>query len=224
MWAITILVGSTPAFVSASSASSPVFAGAFVCTITGTPVSTAAAATTREDARHVGDDPVLLDGALEERGLDARVVDAFADLADEELDQRVVAAVGEEARQLEKGVDAARDDDVQVDLGIDPLDARDVAAEPRRGRVDDRADPTVSQPLQLRDRRRRRERPRPSSSHPRRARSSGAPPGRGRRRARASASGPSSASPTGPRTVSTVPIEREPSARAGVQPPIVFCR
>ena len=104
-----------------------------------------------EDARHVGDDPVLLDGALEERGLDASVVDAFADLADEELDQRVVAAIGEEARQLEKGVDAARHDDVQVDLGIDPLDARDIAAEPRSGRVDDRADPTVSQALQLRD-------------------------------------------------------------------------
>ena len=42
--AITIRRGSTPAFVNVSSASSPVCATAFVCTITGTPVSTAAAA------------------------------------------------------------------------------------------------------------------------------------------------------------------------------------
>ena len=61
-------------------------------------------------------------------------------------------AVAEEAAQLEERVDAGRDDDVQVDLGVDPLDAPDVAAEPERRRVDDRLDPAVAHPPQLRDR------------------------------------------------------------------------
>ena len=45
MWAITSFAGSTPAAVSASSATRPDFAAALVCTITGAPVSVWAAAT-----------------------------------------------------------------------------------------------------------------------------------------------------------------------------------
>ena len=61
----------------------------------------------------------------------------------------VVRAVGQEARQLEEVVDARRDDDVEVDLGVDALDAGDEAAKPRDGRVDDRADPAAAQTPQL---------------------------------------------------------------------------
>ena len=72
--------------------------------MTGAPVSSAAVGDDREDARDVPDHPVRLDGALEECGLDARVVDALADLAHEQLDDRIVRAVREEAGQLEEGV------------------------------------------------------------------------------------------------------------------------
>ena len=44
----------------------------------------------REDSRHVTDEPVLLDRAFQERRLDAGVVDTFAQLAHEELDDRIV--------------------------------------------------------------------------------------------------------------------------------------
>ena len=121
--------------------------------MTGAPVSSAEAAIDREDARDVADHPVRLDGALEECGLDARVVDALADLAHEQLDDLVVRAVPQESGQLEEGVDAGRDDDVEIDLGVDPLDARDVAAERTRcARVDERLDAAGAQSLQLLDR------------------------------------------------------------------------
>ncbi len=107
--------------------------------MTGAPVSTRGGGDDREDARDVADHPVRLDGALEECRLDAGVVDALADLAHEQLDDRVVRAVREEAGQLEEGVDAGRDDDVEIDLGVDPLDARDVAAERTRCASDRRA-------------------------------------------------------------------------------------
>ena len=96
--------------------------------------------------------PCSLDRALEEGGLDAGVVDPFADLAHEQLGDRVHAAVGEEVRQLEERVHAGGDDEVEVDLGIDPLEARDVAAEAVRGRVDDRLDAGRADGAQLLDR------------------------------------------------------------------------
>ena len=167
--------GSTPRLVSSSSASVPVAARAFVCTITGAPVSSRGDRHRVEDPRDVADDAVLLDGALEERRPDAGVVDSLADLADEQLGDRLGAAVVEEVRQLEERVDAGSDDDVQVDLGVDALDARDAAAEARGGRIDERPDTRPRAPRGASRSRRGHGRPRPSSSRPTRARSSGAP-------------------------------------------------
>ncbi len=80
------------------------------------------------------------DRALDERGLDAGVVDALADLAHEQLGDRVHAAVAEKVRQLEERVHAGGDDQVEVDLRVDPLQAGDVTTEAVRGRIDDRLD------------------------------------------------------------------------------------
>ena len=49
-----------------------------------------------EELRDVADQPMVLDGALEESGADARVVDLLGQLADEQLRDRVGLAVGEE--------------------------------------------------------------------------------------------------------------------------------
>jgi hypothetical protein len=95
---------------------------------------------------------VLLDCALQESGLDAGVVDPLADLPDEELGDRLDTAVAEEVRQLEKRVDTGCDDDVEVDLGVDPLDAWDIATEAERRRVDERLDPGCSDGPQRLDR------------------------------------------------------------------------
>jgi hypothetical protein len=51
-----------------------------------------------EDPWHVADETVSLDAALEERSLDTRVVDPLAELADEELGDRLWAAIREEVR------------------------------------------------------------------------------------------------------------------------------
>ena len=83
------------ASVSFFSASRPVRAAAFVCTITGTPVSVAATATACEDARDVADDPVALDRALQERRLDPGVVDA---LGISRTNSDAIALVGRYAR------------------------------------------------------------------------------------------------------------------------------
>ena len=98
MWAMTMRDGSTPALVSASSASRPVLAAAFVWTMTGAPVSTAAAATA---ARMRGMSPMMpccLDRAFQEPGPHAGVVDSLAQLAHEQLGDRVGASVAEEVR------------------------------------------------------------------------------------------------------------------------------
>ena len=104
-----------------------------------------------QDLRHVADEPVPLDCALEKRGSDAGVVDSHAELADEQLGECLDAPVGEEIGQLDEGVHAARDDDVEVDRGVDPLEARDEAAEARRGRIDDRLDACRADGAQLLD-------------------------------------------------------------------------
>ena len=105
-----------------------------------------------EDPRDVADETVLLDGALDERRPDPGVVDPLLQLADEQLGDRLGAAVVEEVRQLEERVDTGGDDDVEVDLLVDPLDARDAAAEAGRGRVDQRPDPAVADGAELLDR------------------------------------------------------------------------
>jgi hypothetical protein len=111
------------------------------------------------DAGLVGREAPLLDDALEERRLDARAPDALADVAQEHLGHRLVATehgvrapVVQEVRDLVERVEPGGDDDVEVDLGVDPRHARDVAAEPDHGGVDDRGDAEVAQTAQLVDR------------------------------------------------------------------------
>ena len=144
-------------------------------------------ATASRILRDVADEPVLLDGALEERRLDPGVVDPLADLAHEQLGDRLGAAVVEEVGELEERVDAGRDDDVEVDLGVDRAGCAGCsgrAPEPSGRRASGcrrRAPRGASRS------RRRRLPPRPSSSRPRRGRSSAGPRAGGRRCARASA-------------------------------------
>ena len=95
---------------------------------------------------------MALDRALEERRPHARVVDPVTDLAHEQLGDRVHAAVGEEVRQLEERVDAGGDDQVEIDLGIDPLQALHVAAEAVGGCVDDGLDTGGAHGAELLDR------------------------------------------------------------------------
>ena len=83
------------------------------------------------DARLVGGQAPLLDDALEERRLDPGAADPLADVLEEHLHHRLVpaeqgvrAAVVQVVRELVEGVEPGRDDDVEVDLGVDPGDAR----------------------------------------------------------------------------------------------------
>lgn len=85
--------------------------------------------------------------ALENRGLDAGVRDALGQVADEELaeelgtvDQLPGPPEPEEHRHVVIGVEAGRDDDVDLDLLRHLQDAGDVAAQAQHGQVDDRAD------------------------------------------------------------------------------------
>ena len=84
----------------------------------------------REDARDIPHEPMAVDRALEERGPDTRLPDALAELVHEEVDDPVVRPVSEKARELDERVYACGDHDVQVDAVVDPLDARDVPAQP----------------------------------------------------------------------------------------------
>jgi hypothetical protein len=83
---------------------------------------------------------------------DAGVVDALAQLSHEPAGDDVVGPSGQEVGQLEEGVDAGGDDEVDVDSGVDALDARDVAAQAEHGGIDDRLDPTRARDRQLLDR------------------------------------------------------------------------
>ena len=105
--------------------------GAFVCTITGAPVSTLAAATA---ARMRGTSPMIpCCSTAHLRNAALTPVSSMPSRISRTKSSAITSsrAVGEEARQLEERVDAGGDDDVEVDLGVDPLDARDVAAEAR---------------------------------------------------------------------------------------------
>ncbi len=77
-------------------------------------------------------------------GLDAGVGDALLDVADEHVGHdlrpakfRARAQVVETERDVVVGVQAGRDDDVQFGGRGDAGDARDVAAQPDHGEVDD---------------------------------------------------------------------------------------
>ena len=93
--------------------------------------------------------PCCSTAALQERRPNTGVVDSLAELADEQLGDRLRAPVAQEVRQLEERVDTGRDDDVQVDLLVDPPDAPYVAAEAGGRRIDDRPDPGSPQRAQL---------------------------------------------------------------------------
>jgi hypothetical protein len=105
-----------------------------------------------EDERDVADDPVALDGALQERCLHARVVDPDLDLPPEDRREILRRAVLQVAGDLDERVQAGADDDVDVDLGVDALQPVDVAAQPEARRIDDRLHAEVAQLLQIGDR------------------------------------------------------------------------
>ncbi len=101
------------------------------------------------DAGHPVGEPLVVDGTLQEGGLDPGAGDAFGDVGREHLDHRIRhvrpergvhrrIAVVEEERHLVVGVTTGGDDDVQVgDLLGDALDARDVPAQPDDGGIHD---------------------------------------------------------------------------------------
>ena len=145
-------LGSTPAFVSVSSAMRPVFADGVRVHHHRHARLDRCRGGRLEDARHIADQPVRLQAALEKRRLDSGVVDPDLDLTDEDLRDRLGRPVAEEVRQLEERVDARGDDDVEIDLGVDALDPVNVATEPGGGRVDERRDPRLADGAQLLDR------------------------------------------------------------------------
>ena len=96
--------------------------------------------------------PRFIDGALEEGGPNAGAGDAFGEVANEHLDHRLGRRrvdggppVLKEERHPVVGVDTGGDDDIDVDLVVDALDARDVATQTNHGRVHDGVD---AQPFQ----------------------------------------------------------------------------
>src|SRR5207248_3054853 len=101
--------------------------------------------------------------ALEDAGVHARVGDAVDDVGDEHVDHDVLArpaaAIGraprspaqQEAGQFVERVDPGGDDDVEVDLGVHPLDVGDGPAEAEGGEVDDGVDAVLLQLTELGD-------------------------------------------------------------------------
>ncbi len=89
-------------------------------------------------------DAGLVGGALEDSRLDAGVGDALLDVADEHVGHDLRAAqlcaralVVEPERYVVVGVKPSRDNDIELGGGRDAGDARDVAAQPDHGEVDD---------------------------------------------------------------------------------------
>jgi hypothetical protein len=105
-----------------------------------------------QDARDVADDAVALDRAFQKRRLDAGVVDALGDLADEQRRDCAGGPIREESGELEKRIDAGGDDDLQPGGLRDLANSRHVAAEAGGGRIDDRADPGLAHARELGDR------------------------------------------------------------------------
>jgi hypothetical protein len=112
-----------------------------------------------QDALDPGAHLGVLDRALQEGGPHPGAGDADRQVADEVVDHRLrpveggaraAQRVGE--RQVAVGVDAGRDDDVQVDLTGDLLHPGDVPAEADDRRVDDGGDALGPQRGQLLDR------------------------------------------------------------------------
>src|SRR5258708_36853766 len=102
--------------------------------------------------------PGFVDRAFQDPRLDPGPGDPLGDVLDEEVNQRVLAPgrwigslVMEPERDVVVGVEPGRDHDVNVDLVVDALYARDVAAYSDDCRVDDRVDPESFELAQFRD-------------------------------------------------------------------------
>ncbi|SBT56413.1 hypothetical protein POVWA1_075960 [Plasmodium ovale wallikeri] len=107
------------------------------------------------DAPDARGQPGELDGALEDARADLGPGDALADVLDEHLgqglrhvDQQSRSAVLELVGHVVVRVQARDHDDVELDLGGDLLDARDVSTEPEDGGVHDRVDPDTLELVQ----------------------------------------------------------------------------
>ena len=127
-------------------------AAAFVCTMIGTPVSRLAAAIAATIVGTSPTSPYSSTAHFRKAARDARVVDPLPNVAHEQLGKLIDRPVPEELRQLHERVEPGRHDDVEVDLGVDPLDPRDATAEPDDGRVDQRPEPGLADGAELRDR------------------------------------------------------------------------
>ena len=94
----------------------------------------------------VGSDPRFIGRALDDGGLDAGVGNTVDDVANEVGGHRVdCARLGNPSQvimgEFVEGIQPGCDHDVQVDLGCDPRYARDVAAKPDRGGIQNGVDP-----------------------------------------------------------------------------------
>ena len=103
--------------------------------------------------------PGFVGSAFEDRGLDTGVGDALLDVTDEQVghdlgpvQRRTRAEVVETERHVGVGVDAGRDDDVEIGGRGDSRDPRDVAAESDDGEIDDGVDASCLQLVEPRDR------------------------------------------------------------------------
>ena len=87
-------------------------------------------------------DPGLVRGALEERGLDVRALDALLDVVNEQVGDLVGVARDERDRQVVVGVDAGAGDDLDAGLLRDALHQCDIAAQEHARRLDHGLDST----------------------------------------------------------------------------------
>ena len=147
LWPMTTRVRSTPSSLKIACCSRPRRSAANVCVVIGHPVSAMGLGARPQHPLDAGRHAGLVGGALDDAGLDPGAGDALGDVLDEQVDHRV-AAVGAAAGdpplpvvgQLVERVQAGGDDDLQVDAVRQLGDARDVAAEPERRRVEDGVD------------------------------------------------------------------------------------
>ena len=113
-------------------------AGAFVCTITGTPVSSAAAAIRRRILGMSPTRPCSSTAHFRNAALTpVSSISSRISRTNSSTSWSSVLAIRGRSPEAEERVDAGADDDVEVDLGVDALDPRDVAAETDCRRVDD---------------------------------------------------------------------------------------
>ena len=146
-WPMITRLRSTPSSLKIVCCSSPRRGPAWVWVEIGTPVRLCAWATARSTRSTPGVMPGSSVAHLRIAALIAGVGDALLDVADEHVGHDLRAAQGaagalvvEPERDVVVGVQTGGDHDVQVGGRGDPGDARDVAAQPDHGQVDDGVD------------------------------------------------------------------------------------